>query len=456
MREIVGLALGEERIDCVVARRGLAGARALHAFSLGVGDDMAAALRAKLSELGVRTSRVHVGIPRRRAVVKVLELPAVAGADLRRMVGFELERHLPFPASDAIFDFHVLDQAPGRPIRVLLVAVERRVFEWVQGLLRNTGLTPRLIDVAIHSLAVLVARSDGEPRDGAVVVHVAESEAELAVVRRGQPILSRAFPLPGDAAEPDRTLGEELRRSLASLGPDDRAAVAEVVVTGARVPATAWAGLPARTEITLPPGLTGPGSRPPFLLALAAALRHPVRGRLRTNLMPDELRPRPFPWRVAATVALAVLTLLLGLAIPVATVMRGERRLAAVNHALDQLGPEVRQVEQLVSAVQRARRELETLQGFEAQHVRVLPILRELTEVLPPDVWLTNLSVDRKGVELAGFAAAASQLIPLLEASPILEAVEFISPVTKGRDREQFRLKAAWERSAQPAGARRP
>src|SRR5262249_37441068 len=98
----------------------------------------------------------------------------------------------------------------------------------------------------------------------------------------------------------------------------------------------------------------------------------------------------------------------------------------------------------------------EILGSFEAQHIRVLRLLRELTEQLPADVWLTNLSVDRKGIELAGFANAASQLIPLLEASPTLERVEFTSPVTKGRDKEQFRLKASWERQAAPAEAARP
>jgi hypothetical protein len=61
--------------------------------------------------------------------------------------------------------------------------------------------------------------------------------------------------------------------------------------------------------------------------------------------------------------------------------------------------------------------------------------------------------VERKGIELAGFANAASQLIPLLEASPTLERVEFTSPVTKGRDREQFRLKATWERLPGPPAA---
>src|SRR5262249_58783753 len=108
-------------------------------------------------------------------------------------------------------------------------------------------------------------------------------------------------------------------------------------------------------------------------------------------------------------------------AIPAVTMIRDERRLAAIDRSLARLAPRVREVEQVASAAERARREAEVLRGFEAQHVRVLPLLRELTEQLPPDVWLTNLSVDRKGLELAGFANAASQLIPLLEASPTPE-----------------------------------
>jgi hypothetical protein len=55
------------------------------------------------------------------------------------------------------------------------------------------------------------------------------------------------------------------------------------------------------------------------------------------------------------------------------------------------------------------------------------------------------LSFDTKGVELTGQAAQASALIPVLENSPLLERVEFASPVTRGRDREQFRIRAAWE-----------
>jgi general secretion pathway protein L len=458
MSDVIGLALREERLDGVVVRRRFRGTQVLASFTLPIAEQVDAALRAKLRELGVRARRVHVSLPRRRAIVKVIELPAVAGADVRRMVGFELERHLPFPAAEALFDFHVLDAVPDRPVRVLLVAVERRVFERVQQLLREAGLVPRLVDVGIHSLAALAGGGD-DPREGRVVVHVDEADAELAVVRGGRPLLSRAFPLPPNGKERAHTLAEELRRSLGGLRPDDREAVADVTATGtAALSLTDWAELPLHTGIPVPAGVTGIPDDPRFLPALAVALRRPNGGTLRTNLMPEEARPRPFPWPVAVTAGLAAVALLLALAVPAVTMLRDERRLAALDAALAELAPRVREAEQLSQAVDRARREVDTLRSFETQHLRALPLLRELTELLPQDVWLTNVSVDRKGIELAGFANGASQLIPLLEASPAFEGVEFTSPVTKGRDREQFRLKAGWERppGTAPAPAESP
>jgi Tfp pilus assembly protein PilN len=450
---VIGLTVADAHITGVVIRRRWGATRVLAEFRVDPGEEAGTALRARLRELGVRTRRVHVALSRRRAVVKAIELPAVAGADLRRMVGFELERHLPFPAADALYDFEVLDQTPGQPVRVLLVAVERRVFERVNQLLREAGLVPRLVDVGIHSIAVLAAPGPkARPRDGRVVLQIEEAEAELTVVRGSRPIASRAFPLPLDGKERGQTLAEELRRSLAPLRLEDRDAVADVLVAGrADLPATDWAQLPLHLATPLPAGVRGVPKDPDVLPALAVAARRPGRGALRTNLMPDELRPRPFPWPLAVTAGLVALNLLLALAVPGLTMIRDERRLHSLNRALDRLAPQVREVERIAGGVERGRREVEILRGFQAQHVRVLPLLRELTDLLPQDVWLTNVSVDRKGIELAGFANAASQLIPLLEASPTLDRVEFTSPVTKGRDREQFRLKAGWERLPGPA-----
>ena len=112
-------------------------------------------------------------------------------------------------------------------------------------------------------------------------------------------------------------------------------------------------------------------------------------------------------------------------------------------------------MEKVLDELGRRRRLLAMIQSIESSTVRPLPVLRELTELLPNDAWLTMLSLDTKGVELTGQAQAAASLIPLLENSPRLERVEFSSPVTRGRDREQFRIRAAWEGSSS-AGAAPP
>ena len=450
---VIGLELHDEALRGVVVRRGPLGVRVETAFTVPMGEAAAETLRAKLRELGVRTRQAHVALPRRWAIVKPLELPPVREGDLTRLVGFELERHLPFPAEEAVYDFQVLEAKPASPTRVLLVALERRTLERVQRLLKEAGLVPRLVDLGLHSLAALGGGADGAH------LHLRPEEGELAIIRDGRLLLSRAFPLPGgDGPERGRVLAEELRRSLEALPEGARATVAQLTLTGDEEPADAAAiDLPLAPSSPVPSGLQrqlarlGDGR---LLPALAIALRRPRRGRLRTNLLPEALRPRPFPVLELATVGLLLLSLALALAEPVATTLRDERYLARLNRAIEGLAPEVREVERVVAGLERRRQELETLKRLRDRAIDPLPVLKELTELLPGDVWLTNLTLDQKGLELAGFATAASPLIPLLEGSPTLDRVEFTSPVTTRRDKEQFRLKAAWEQL--PRGVTEP
>jgi Tfp pilus assembly protein PilN len=438
--DLVGLALREGWVDVVAVRMGLRARNVIAAFSVPADDEAATVIRGQLAEAGVRARRAHVGLPRRSVVAKAVELPPVPGADLRGMVGYELERHLPFPPSEAVFDFEVLDAGPGQPVRVLLVAAERRSQERIREILRDVGLTPRLVTVSVHS----VARVADDGRHGRISLWVDASDAELAVVSHGRVVASRAFPLPSDGDAREQALTAELARTLAALPEADRAAVAEIVVDGVPPATVSVDSIPVRAAAAGPPDVAAPAHASP--LALAVALERPGRKPLVANLLPDELRPRPFPWPLAATAALSLLTVGIGLAMPAVSFVKERRALTALEEQISRLAPEVRRAEELAAEVERARREAATIRAFEDQGVRPLPVLQELTDTMPADAWLTNLSVDRGGLELAGFANAASQLIPLLEASPSFERVEFTSPVTKGRDREQFRLRATWER----------
>src|SRR5262245_16436795 len=87
-------------------------------------ENPAAALQAELDQRRLAVRGVALGLPRTSVTVKPIELPAVE-SEVRRMVGFELERHLPFPSDDVTFEFTLLAGGP----EVVIAAADSRVVE---------------------------------------------------------------------------------------------------------------------------------------------------------------------------------------------------------------------------------------------------------------------------------------------------------------------------------------
>src|SRR5678815_5607516 len=149
--------------------------------------------------------------------------------------------------------------------------------------------------------------------------------------------------------------------------------------------------------------------------------------------------------RDSVTTAMVAAIAGLGLSLGLVDVVRTERYLGRVSAEIRRLEPEARAVDGLAEELERKRRVLAALASAEEGRVPALSVLRELTETLPAGAWLQALTMDRQGIELTGQADGASALVPLLEASSWLERAELTSPVTKTQDKEQFRIRAAWE-----------
>jgi Tfp pilus assembly protein PilN len=426
-------------------------------------ENPAAALRAELDQRRIRARNVSIGLPRSAVTVKPIELPTVDG-ELHEMVRFELERHLPYANEDTPFDFVPLPVDGGgtsAPRHVLIAAADRRVIDAALRVVEEAKLRPVSVTVAAHNLLAMVTR----PRRGRIVwVHRLGQDAELLFIARGALVLSRSV-----TEATDEALVEEIRRSFTvtrwrgcdelwlsgDADHDVPGALADVGAPVAEPPFTPRARRQLAAITDSPLGVLE------LAVAVAAA------GRTRPlELLPVALRPRRLTRSQLITVGIAAGTVLLAIAALLVPGYREDRRLADVNGRIARLDPEVREVEKVMQDLDRKRQLVATIQSIQTSTVRPLPVLRELTDLLPNDAWLTMLSLDTKGVELTGQAAAASALIPLLENSPRLERVEFSSPVTRGRDREQFRIRAAWEGGpgavvapasvAPPAAARPP
>ena len=411
-------------------------------------ENPGAALRAELDARSLAARTVAIGLSRSTVTVKPIDLPAVAGGT-QDMVKFELERHLPIPADDAAFDFVPLppepevEAVPGEGTRVLIAAADRRLIDAALRLAEEAKLRPVSITVAAHDLLALV---ETDRRHRVAWLHRNGDTAELLLLHESMVVFSRSF-----AAADDATLLAETRRSLAGARwrscdaiwvSGDGAAAPPFLDLGVPISDPPWTARAERrlAQIAEPRGA--------LELAVATASNRSIRS---LDLIPAAIKPRRFTRQEIRTGGALVVTLLLVVAALVVPGFVEGRRLARLNGEIARIDPDVRAAEKLARELDRKRQLLSTVEKINASSVQPLAVLRELTEILPSDAWVTYLAFDAKGVELTGQAGAASNLIPLLENSPRLERVEFASPVTRGRDREQFRIRAAWEAPAPPA-----
>src|SRR2546422_3898835 len=416
-------------------------------------ENPGAALRTELDARGLAARKVAIGLARRAVTVKPTGLRAGAG-DAREMVRFGLDGRLPIPADDAAFDFAPLpteaepETAASEGKRVLIVAADRRVVDAALRLAEEAKLRPMSITVAAHELIALV---ETDRRQRVAWLHRTGDSADLLLLHGSTLVWSRCFPATDDA-----TLVAETRRSFAGARwrecdavwvSGDGAAAAALLDLGVPISDPPWTSQ-ARRHLA---GITEPRGAAELALATASS-----RGIPALDLIPSAIKPRRLTRQEMLTGGVLAATVLLALVALLLPGYRESRRLARLNAEIARIDPEVRVVERVARELERKRQLLATLEKIGTGALQPLPVLRELTEVLPGDAWVTYLAFDAKGVELTGQAGAASTLIPLLENSPRLERVEFASPVTRGRDREQFRIRASWESPGTEAVAAAP
>lgn len=442
----IGLFLDNGRLTAIVVRA----RNRLDHFTIEAAEDPARALVAEFQARELTGRGIRLGLDRRLAVVKTIELPSTAGGDLGEMVGFELERHVPFPPEDMRFDWTELPNTAEGRRRALVVACEHPVVDRLLKLVADSKRRPLALTVACHDLLTLLPRR--LPANRAVWAHRHDGRADLLFLD-GRTLLTSRSVAANDADE----LAREIRHSFPLvhwsgcdalwLSGDD---------TSRDLPSRNFAGLAPVSEPPYSPAARALVAALPVenlgtaLLALGVAMgsRRP-----RLNLLPSALRPRTLSRAQVVTVVTAAIVGLLGVTLLLSQNYQKERYLDRLSLEIRHLDPEVKAVEQLSAQLRQKTQLLATLQSVQREGIRALPLLRELTDLLPHDAWIQSLSMDTQGVEIAGQASAASQLIPLLENSSGLAQVEFTSPVTKAQDKDQFRLKAAWKGQSDRAPA---
>lgn len=412
-------------------------------------------LEAMMSRLPSRPAFITIGLPRSLVTMRSLSMPAVGEEELKGILEYEGERHIPFPPEEAQYDFQVLER-DAEKATVLLAAARKDEIARYLGLLGEVGITPTAIGVSTFgSFNALFYNQGRAIAPLTALIDLRDGEAELAVAKEGVLRYCRYLTL-GPAAPLDVLL-PELSGLLANLGGEGGEQMGRIALSGSGAGRgdllhhlAEETGL--RVEFLQPfqrikARGVDPQAAPSLGAAVGLALNGLVALPLDIDLLPKELAsPRREPG-LATTFRLLILIVVLGLAYGLSEAIGERRALADLTARVKQVQTEAAKVEQLKEEVGRRSGQNVALETIDQQEVRKLDVLRELTQILPKGVTLTYLGVDGREARIAGsITGSASDLISILEQSPVFENAQFASQVVR-RDAEtqEFLIKALLE-----------
>ena len=395
----------------------------------------------------IDTRRAYLCLPRTEAACNRILLPAAAKENIAQVLEYEIEHLVPLPKDQVYFDYSVRPLGEER-LEVLLTCIPRDVVRVHLEALEDAFVRPRGIVLASTAIADYLAFCRGGETQRSVGLMISAAEVvELALLSDGRLLASQLLPA-ARAAVP-----AELSRSFARQLADGFVAAEDVELYRWELANGAGVALPPLGEgnlVGLAAGrLEAPAEfferpEPALLPALGAALDAVREGTVPVNLLPAEGRRRSDEGLSLASVVLVAVLGVLLLVWGGSALVKDELLRRQVRDQIAEGAPQVRKVKQLEDEIVEMRKQLDIIGSNQDRRATVL--LKELSEVVPADAYITSLNLRAGRLTIDGFARSASDLISALEKSRYFKNVNFTSPTTKTGDKERFSLVAEVER----------
>ena len=126
-------------------------------------------------------------------------------------------------------------------------------------------------------------------------------------------------------------------------------------------------------------------------------------------------------------------------------IYQNERTLESLNRQLEEVKPLAKNLEKIDEEYAALQGYWESLNVIERQSPLKLPLIQELSQKLPKDTWVTRIAIKHNQVEIRGYSASTSQLIPRLEESEFLENTQFKGSVTTQKLGKRFTILSTME-----------
>lgn len=357
-----------------------------------------------------KTDSIVIGLGFNNFSHHIIDMPSLSKADMKNALLYELEKYLPLPPEEYIYDFFSIEKTRNRT-KTLILSIRRDRMDGILNAARDSRLN--LLSVRCSFIEAINEFIMAAKMRDAIFIYAAEDAYHIAGLKDQKPILFRTI-LKG------KNVISELERLTESFGGD-------IYVSG--VP---------------DPGLLDKVNTKTFSLSLSNAIALSVLKRpgFELNFIPADFLPVKkdyYPYAIGAITALAVVLFFF-------TAIYSYYKDYA---ALSNVEKRIEQIKGKTSGFLEARKKTEFiyekrkfLYEFREKRSLNIKVLTELSRILPKDAWLTAMSVDEKGkVEIEGFAKRAAGIIEPLSRSKLFKKVEFVAPIVSQDGEEKFSVR---------------
>ncbi|MFZ5766464.1 MAG: PilN domain-containing protein [Thermodesulfobacteriota bacterium] len=399
--------------------------------------EIAARINAFIEENTIPAPEVHLAIPAEQSITRTIRFPFTVKENFRETLRFELEKYVPFPESQIVYDCQIIaEDTKNKVLTILLVAVKKDDLEPYLQLCRElrTGIS----GIEISATARANALSLQKELSGPLTLFAAPGleTMEIILLHQGRLLATRSIP-----CAPAKTLIERLSPEMKLCQTYDLTPTHKLkLIAGKEELLAAAAGDSAPMEVTLwQPGETAPSVE--LLCAYGLAARGLRRMAHRVNLLPAAMRKKPDRRGVYLLLGLLLLNAILLVTWSGSLMMQRRMIAERLEGEISRLTKATTEYERIVAEVDKTERKIDFLNTFQHDRPFLVDVLTELSHVLPESAWIQNFRLSGNSIQIDGLAESASELIVLLEQSPFFKDVAFQSAISKNpAGREQFKI----------------
>ncbi|MCF6149077.1 MAG: pilus assembly protein PilM [Candidatus Kuenenia sp.] len=354
---------------------------------------------------------IILSVPRELCVIREIEFPYANIKELREALTYQLDSFIPFNNEDVYFDVHLLSHNRHNS-KVLIVAVKKEVLDDILSRLKALEIIPSRVIITPFAFIPLIV----DKRGSVVIINknknnynynlYENSLLKLSSIARNEDELTKQL----KTGAPDEVFFTNKDNGI--LQKDSPVQVSQMDENSESYGAALY-------------GISGY----PCKLSLIKLRR-------------KQLNPQ-----TSAMCFLIGFLVLFIFLIPYIQKINNLATLKTVDSRIKSIKKDVKIVEKTKEKMELLEATVINVDKISEKYIPRIDVILELARILPNDAWTKTIKIDNNLFEIEGDAVSSTNLIPILEDSPLFSTVGLASPVTKTQSgREKFRIKGKIEK----------